>query len=79
MFHLAAETSLFQCSEFLFSTFIPAFFDFSGNIAALSSKRVVLTLGTFELSFLLKAYVVSRKEIHSFKFSGPGSYYYLRD
>ena len=31
MFHLAAETSSFQCSEFLFSTFIRACFDFWGK------------------------------------------------
>ena len=40
----------------------------------LSPKRVALTLGMFKLSFLLKAYVVSRNDINSFKFSGPGSY-----
>ena len=37
----------------------------------------MLTLGTLQLSFLLKAYVVSRNEINSFKFSGPGSYNYF--
>ena len=35
----------------------------------LSPKRVVLSLGTFKMSFPLKAYVVSRNEINSFKFS----------
>ena len=36
----------------------------------LSPKRVVLSLGTFKMSFPLKAYVVSRNEINSFKLSG---------
>ena len=33
----------------------------------LSPKRVVLTFGTFKMSFPLEAYVVSRNEINSFK------------
>ena len=36
----------------------------------LGPKRIVLTFGTFKMSFPLKAYVVSRNEINSFKLSG---------
>ena len=36
----------------------------------LSPKRVVLTFGTFKMSFPLKAYVVSLNEINSFKLFG---------
>ena len=36
----------------------------------LSPKRVVLTFGTFKMSFPLKAYVVCCNKIYSFKPSG---------
>ena len=39
-------------------------------VPLMSPKRVLLTFGTFKMSFPLKAYVVSLNEINSFKVSG---------